>query len=113
MQFNGNKYEFLTFEDNKWERITNDDTFRARTLPKEMLLIVRIEDEPVKLGTETSQETEAVLPRIYLLSSGEITPFQLTLKEASKDSGDGNSYQLNGNVNGKIEMRLTNSAPTR
>ena len=113
VQFNGNKYEFLTFEDNKWERITNDDTFRARTLPKEMLLSVRIEDEPVKLGTETSQETEAVLPRIYLLSSGEITPFQLTLKEASKDSGDGNSYQLNGNVNGKIEMRLTNSAPTR
>ena len=113
VQFNGNKYEFLTFEDNKWERITNDDTFRARTLPKEMLLSVRIEDEPVKLGTETSQETEAVLPRIYLLSSGEITPFQLTLKEASKDSDGGNSYQLNGNVNGKIEMRLTNSIPTR
>ncbi len=112
VQFNGNKYEFLAFEDNKWARITGDDTFRPRTLPDEMRLTVKIEDEPVNLGTDTSQETENVLPRIYLLSSGEITPFQLTLKDASKDSEGRNSYQLNGNVNGKIEMRLTNSAST-
>lgn len=111
VQFNGNKYEFLALKDNKWARITGDDTFRPRTLPEEMHLTVRIEDEPVNLGTATSQETENVLPRIYLLSSGEITPFQLILKDATNNREGANSYQLNGNINGKIEMRMMNGAP--
>ena len=112
VQFNGNKYEFLTFENNKWERITNDDTFRPRTLPEEMRLTVRLEDEPVNLGTETSQETANVLPRIYLLSSGEITPFQLILKDTTKNREGTNSYQLNGSINGKIEMRVMDGSST-
>ena len=106
VQFNGNKYEFLTFKDNKWVRIAGDDTLRPRTLPEEMRLTVRIEDEPVNLGTHTSQETENVLPRIYLLSSGEITPFQLILKDTTANREGANSYQLNGSINGKIEMHV-------
>jgi len=113
VQFNGNKYEFLIFENNKWERITNDDTFRPRTLPEEMRLTIRLEDEPVNLGTDTSQETANVLPRIYLLSSGEVTPFQLVLKDATKNREGTNSYQLNGSINGKIEMRVMDGASTQ
>ncbi len=106
IQFNGNKYEFLIFQDNKWKPMAHDDTFRPRTLPEEFLLTIRIEDEPVNLGPQESQETENILPRIYLLSSGEITPFQLTLK----DKSSGTRYELHGNINGKIEMRPPNSA---
>lgn len=106
VQFSGNKYEFLTFADNKWQRITQDDTFRPRSLPEEMHLTVKIEGEPVNLATEVSQQTENALPRIYLLSSGEMTPFQLTLK----DKTGGNIYLLNGNINGKVEMRVAERA---
>ena len=77
-----------------------------------MRLTVRLEDEPVNLGTETSQETANVLPRIYLLSSGEITPFQLILKDATKNREGTNSYQLNGSINGKIEMRVMDGSST-
>lgn len=112
VQFNGNKYEFLAFEDNKWVLITGDDTFRPRTLPEEMRLTARIEDEPVSLGKEESGGTENTLPRIYLLSSGEITPFQLMLKDATKNQESANSYQLNGNINGKIELRVMDGAST-
>ena len=108
VQFSGNTYEFLAFENNQWKRITNDDTFRPRTLPEDMRLTVKIEDEPIDFGTDTPEEATHTLPRIYLLSSGEMTPFQLTLQDADQDQGSSNSYQINGNINGKIEMRLSN-----
>lgn len=117
VQFNGNKYEFLAFEDNKWARIANDDTFRPRTLPEEIRLIVRIEDEPVDLGTEdtpeTGQETQNALPRIYLLSSGEITPFQLILQDATTNREGAHSYRIDGGINGKIGTHVMDGASTQ
>lgn len=114
VQFNGNKYEFMAFKDNKWQLITHDDTFRPRRLPEEMRLIVQIENESITLGTETSEKSDnTALPRIYLLSSGEMTPFQLTLKDASNNKGDNTRYQLTGTINGKIEIRPPNSVPKK
>lgn len=93
-------YEFQMFDKDQWRRVTADDTLRPRTLPDGVRLEINIEGEVVKLGKKsTNGDASKTEPRVYLLSSGEITPFQLVVFRAGK-SGEG--YRVKGDVAGKI-----------
>ncbi len=105
LQFTPGGYEFVVFDKDQWRRITDDDTLRARRLPEGVRLDINVEGEAVALG-KIDAEKPASQPRIYLLSSGEITPFQLTLQ----DKASGGSYQLKGGVGGKVETSDTGNA---
>lgn len=95
--FDDHGYGFLTLDgDGKWVRV-EDRMFRARELPDEFHLDIAIEGEQVDLS---QGKKEDVAPRIYLLSSGEMTPFELTLRHEQSDA----VYRVRGDIGGKIDL---------
>jgi hypothetical protein len=65
--------------------------FRERPLPETVEIELMLE------GVEASFEDKQKLPRIFILSSGELTPFNLTLK-----IDEGEEYSLQGQFNGTL-----------
>lgn len=108
LQFTPGGYEFVVFDKDQWRRISGDDTLRERRLPEGVRLDINVEGEAVALG-KADAEKPASQPRIYLLSSGEVTPFQITLQSKA----NGSSYQLKGDVGGRVEMSETGNAAKR
>lgn len=123
---NGYRFMFLAQAKDAWEwqPIQDNPIFRARCFPEGVDLAGEIEGTPTvlerfdcaaeaakaeaeKAGEEKSVMTksskaEDVPPRIFLLSSGEMTPFNLTLSLPDKTSA-----RLVGDLTGK----LTQPAP--
>lgn len=112
----GSGYQFLVLEGKGWQILGSDqDALRPRRLPGGMRLEMKLEGEEIHF-TETSEKSaddvdknpeedlerkgdEETTPRIYLLSSGEITPFTATLHtEGVAD------YQVSGTANGALKV---------
>jgi general secretion pathway protein H len=88
-------YRFLVLEENAWVE-SNDELLRARTLPEGMRITISVEGER---GKDNGMKTKTD-PRIYLLSGGEMTPFQflITLDAARV------SYGVSGDALGRLEF---------
>jgi len=79
-----NKYSFEAFGDEGWMPMAGDRVFRDRQILAGTELSLVVDDLEVKLG-QKQDETEDQAdkehkPRIYILSSGEIMPFELILR---------------------------------
>ena len=86
-------YAFELLQDGKWQG-SEDEMLRARKLPDGMSLGLRLEDQPQPLSeADAAGQTQPVA--LFLLSSGEITPFELTVTDAAGGKftvhSDGNS----------------------
>ena len=96
IHFGDNDYQFLILRNSKWVKISDDPVLRKRTLPDGMELRLDLEDNPLpNLSVD-----EADLPQVYLLSSGEMTPFEL-LFEAEKTEF---TYRLKATLLGEVEI---------
>lgn len=112
----GSGYQFLVLEAEGWRVLDADqDALRPRSLPGGMRLEMTLEGEEIQF-TETSAKDaddidknpeedlerggdEVTPPRIYLLSSGELTPFTATLHT------DGvTDFQVSGTANGALKV---------
>ena len=91
LEFDREKYQFLELGGEGWQPIETDKMLRARELPETIELELQLE------GVEVSFEDKKNLPRIFILSSGELTPFNLTL-----NIDEGEEYSLEGQFNGKL-----------
>ncbi|HWQ95437.1 MAG TPA: type II secretion system minor pseudopilin GspH [Gammaproteobacteria bacterium] len=112
----GSGYQFLVLEAKGWQILGSDqDALRPRRLPGGMRLELKLEGEEIHF-TETSEKSaddvdkkpeedlerkgdEETTPRIYLLSSGEITPFTATLHTEGVTD-----YQISGTANGALKV---------
>ena len=79
-----NKYSFETLGEEGWRPITGDRVFRDRQVMAGTELSLVVDDLEINLG-QNQEETEDQAdkqrkPRIYILSSGEIMPFELILR---------------------------------
>lgn len=89
-------YQFFIYDGTHWLPVTDDQTFRTRTLGDDVILDLHLEGAPVKLArTETVPTGNSIMaadtadsgnalqpaPQIALLSSGEITPFEITVSD--------------------------------
>lgn len=85
-------YGFLNQAEGDWQAMT-DNLFRLRTLP-----------EGVELSIETDyrgdDDEEKRTPEIILLSSGEMTPFELKISSDQSES----YYRLSGNDIGELSL---------
>lgn len=70
-------YSFEQFQAGKW-RASEDELFRPRRLPDGISFQLFLENEAVQLNDEENPET-AKTGALLILSSGEITPFELTV----------------------------------
>ena len=89
-------YSFLTLEDQQWVAV-DDKTFHSRTLPEGDFIDVYLEGEKFDFAKSEDEEKH---PRIFLLSSGEMTPFEIIFQ--NEDSTD--RYHVTGDISGKLRM---------
>ena len=126
-----NGYRFLALNQSgqnwQWQVISDNPIFRARCFPQDIALEAEIDgaaaplekmdcaaeaqraapkeaDKENKDTTETktaADKEEKIPPRVFLLSSGEMTPFELTLSLPDKS----NAQHLSGELTGKLDVR--------
>jgi len=85
-------YRFLVQDGQAWRPIETAP-LRARGLPDDIRLTVRVDGVRLRLGDEGGDEAG----RLYILSSGEMTPFELTL---SRD-GVRQAYRIVAEIDGQ------------
>jgi len=91
LQVDGQRYYFLSLKDKSWLRVNNDPVLRDRELPEHVQASVQVEGD-------TASENDDVKSRVYFYSSGEITPFTLSLSSQDAD----HDFRLAGNIQGVI-----------
>lgn len=96
MEMDKNEYSFLQQGDKKWVPL-NEKVFRQRNLKNELELKLDMEAQP---GIFKSDKTDVL--RIYFLSSGELTPFTISIKLKEHDYP---YYRLTGEFNGTVELK--------
>ena len=92
MQLDGRRYYFLGPKGKDWLRINDDRVLRERELPEHIRAELSIEGGFVTQG-------KAVTPRVVFFSSGEITPFTLTLTSREAER----AVSLSGDIQGVIK----------
>ncbi len=110
LEFEESSYRFLTLIENEWQPIEADRILRQRQLPTGLEIELFIEGEQKEvfsIETEGSDK-QNIPPRIFLLSSGEITPFEVSLKGADGDI----LYTLIGHINGELEIEKAEAEPS-
>ncbi|MCB1693897.1 MAG: type II secretion system minor pseudopilin GspH [Pseudomonadales bacterium] len=80
------KYRFfiLNEREGKWQEIT-EGPFAARTLEDGIVLTAKVESEDLVLDVP-DEDDDVKPPPILVLSSGEVTPFQVTLALDASDA---------------------------
>jgi general secretion pathway protein H len=86
----GYHFQRYDYDQNTWQPL-EDDLFRERSLPDDLTLDLVLEGRPIVLDdpSMTDSDTESdkdkkkkpTPPQILFLSSGEVSPFTLTLRE--------------------------------
>ena len=85
-------YEFLSYDGNKWSPVSDDDLLRPRQVDSSVTLALELQGAEIKLPSTHKGEEDTlapsdtsqaeIQPQILLLSSGEITPFKITVSGA-------------------------------
>ena len=99
MQFSPEGYQFMTLDGADWIAVEEDRLFREREFPPNLELALVVE------GVETDLHDRENPPRIFVLSSGEMTPFVLNIGTL-----DGEAYTLQGDLTGKLTLARTGEA---
>lgn len=89
-------YIFLTPGAGGWQPMEDDAVLRPRQLPPEIRLDLEIERRPPASTGEKGRNA----PQVLLLSSGETTPFELTISSTAEPG----SYLLKTNGNGHFTL---------
>ena len=96
IRFTDSSYEFMTLQGNDWQPLSDDRPLRPRTLPEGIELHLELQDNPPPEITAEDSE----LPQVFLLSSGEMTPFILTLSAPETEQ----QYLLKASLLGRLEL---------
>lgn len=82
IEFHPNGYRFLRLTEDKWAPLGDDELLRPRELPTGIGLELRLEGRDVELEASPEKET----PHVFLLSSGESSPFDVILTTEDRTS---------------------------
>ncbi len=97
--FHSEGYAFLVLEEDAWRLITDDQLFRERTLPEGVSFELTANDLPVDLYEQPDDE-KGPRPHVLVLSSGELTPFDLEFFAVSGSS----AYRIEAEVQGETSL---------
>lgn len=95
MEIDGQEYSFLEYKDKKWLAIKNK-IFRKRKIKQGLTLKVATQSE-----SKIFESKENSFLRLYFLSSGEQTPFQMRINIEGKANP---YYYLVGHFNGELSL---------
>jgi general secretion pathway protein H len=97
-----NTYSFEVLGDKGWQPITDDKMFRERKVIEGTELALKVDNLEIKFGQQQEQVCEDKIPppRIFILSSGEIMPFELILRTHDQSL----QYSLKAEQDGKVTL---------
>ena len=101
IHFTDEGYAFLVLGNAGWEAPQDDVLLRSHSLPAGIELYLEVEGELPLLGArdaEEEDEDDGLVPQVYILSSGEMTPFTVSLRAALSDA----SYLLTASLLGEL-----------
>ena len=105
-------YQFLGYDGDKWTDVSENEMFSRFELPEGLELVLQLDDLPIEepqlfdtalfnelqednkdpdeelqedRGSENNIEKKKLIPQIYMLSGGEITPFSLRFQIEEND----------------------------
>lgn len=95
-------YDFLIYDvrRDEWRPTEADDLLRARALPEGLRLRLRLEGREVVLRPPPDSSKPRP-PQIMMLSSGDLTPFELAIEREASD----HEAAITGEVNGTLDIR--------
>lgn len=96
IHFEDNSYTFLKLQNDQWEILSEDNTFKTRTLP-----------DPLKLEHDfesDDDDSEQLKPMVFFLPTGETLPFEITLR----DMVNNEQYVITLEYNGIVSMGRNN-----
>jgi len=96
IRFGETDYEFMILEADQWNPISDIPPLRPRELPKGIESRLELQENPPP-GLKAE---EAESPQVFLLSSGEMTPFILTFSAPETER----RFQLKASLLGRLEM---------
>jgi general secretion pathway protein H len=118
--FQEEEYTFLIWdrETNQWQSYEQAPVFRSYTLPEPFVMLLEAEDilYSLKKKQNTSddsqepfgtEETEISPPNAWFLSSGEITPFSISI---FSEGDDQRRYLISANAVGEITLQTPSSS---
>ncbi|MFQ5469880.1 MAG: type II secretion system minor pseudopilin GspH [Gammaproteobacteria bacterium] len=97
IEFANDGYKFLVLDEQTWKEV-EDDLYRARELPDTMTLEVFFEGNNFDF-LEIDYEGN---PRAYILSSGEMTPFEVVLNDDDEEG----RYHIIADITGRVTAEL-------
>lgn len=129
-----NSYRFLGYNGTKWSEVAQQDWLTAQKLPKGVTLTLTLDDLPIEepllfdssvftkqneefLSYESAEqendsaEKKQLLPQVYILSGGDITPFSLTFHFTEDASLYDDLSELAYRVTGLYSIPLTVEGP--
>ncbi len=100
IRFHNDGYEFMELQQAGWKVPENDALLRSHMLPPGLEVRLQLEgDSPVFPGQDGDGDTEeAVTPQVFILSSGEVTPFSVVFESRQSPA----QYHLTVSVMGDI-----------
>ncbi len=125
-----NSYQFLGYDGVKWSEISQQDWLSVQELPEGVELTLTLDDLPIEepmlfdssIFTEQSNEylsfddieakkEKQIIPQVYILSGGDITPFSLTFHFNEQASISDDLSELAYRVTGIYSTPLTIEGP--
>jgi len=111
LEFGHDSYKFLVLNDDtgQWQSLDDDNMLRERKLPKGIALeLLYLEghdfdfEDEAEATADGDEETEQVGsgPRVFMLSSGEMSPFEAELRHEDGEV----RFVVKAGITGKVEI---------
>jgi general secretion pathway protein H len=75
IHFTEKGYDFLILRIEGWRELQDDRLLHSYKLPEGIRVRIEVEGDPPGLGQEDKKADDTLTPQVYILSSGEMTPF--------------------------------------
>ena len=114
IHFSEDGYTFLLLQADGWQEPENDTLLRSRNLPAGIRMRLEVQGDPPRLGQgdkdkdkdkKTEDDKEHPVPQVFILSSGEMTPFSVTLEAEQSPL----RYHLSASLLGELEWEREES----
>ena len=105
LEFFNDGYRFLAWDPDSrlWKLPAGDELLRPRPLPEALRIALVVEGQEVVLEDRESrrgQRQDQVAPQVAIMSSGDLTPFELFVAEEF----DSDAWEIRASPQGEVEL---------
>jgi general secretion pathway protein H len=107
LRFTEHGYEFMRYSDPQWQRVEDDGLLKPREIDTTIVMQLQVDgfgvalDDSVLVAEDDEEGDKGPQPQVIFMSSGERTPFELSLLYDDDQSG----YLLTVPLLGTVEQR--------